>query len=208
MCDMALKEESDLYSSKAWRDFNLGHPGGSDSTRKLLTSGGLKRGDRILDLCCGSGESVNVCHSFGLNATGIDRASVVDYAKQHYPEYSFCVWETTSGQEEKTRLPFDNHTFDAVLCECSYSLLDNKEDVLREISRVLTPTGKLLLSDVYDGTPFDLEGFVLVSWKDATEALRSFVAAWVWETGKRFPGTCEGSGYYLAVYKPVSAPEL
>ena len=140
---------NDFYASEEWRAFDLGHPGGAESTKKLLSKGNVTCDDRILDLCCGAGESVRVCAELGFDVCGADRASVIEYTRKNDPDHRYRVWETS--EEMGANLPYEDGSLDVVLCECSLSLLKDKASVVNEIHRVLSRGGRFLISDVYDG---------------------------------------------------------
>lgn len=183
----------DFYESDAWLSFGCGHPGGEDATRALLSH--VKPGGRILDLCCGAGTSTALAAGIGFDAAGVDRPGALRHAVAAHPELRFMEWQGGA-------LPFSDGEFDAVLCECSFSLLDAPAETAQELCRILRADGKLLISDLYDRTePPALHGFELAEWTDKTEELKTFAAQWIWETGEKLP--CEyakGSGYYAAVY--------
>ncbi len=75
---------TDLYDSEQWHRFDLGHPGGKAMTESLLARSGLKKGSRILDLCCGTGDSVALLNSLGMSAFGVDRDSVILRAQEKH----------------------------------------------------------------------------------------------------------------------------
>jgi ubiquinone/menaquinone biosynthesis C-methylase UbiE len=193
---------SDFYASEEWRTFDLGHPGGADSTKKLLSMGNVTPDDRVLDLCCGAGDSLRVCAELGFDVCGVDRASVIEYARKNDPDQRYLVWEL---EDKGANLPFEDGSLDVVLCECSLSLLEDKSSVVREVRRVLSCGGRFLISDVYDGNPPEFKEFRLVWWEDATHALRSFIVSWIWKTGKVFPSpSCRGGRkYFLGVYEAI-----
>jgi len=193
---------SDFYASEEWRAFDLGHPGGADSTKKLLSMGNVAPDDRVLDLCCGAGDSVRVCAELGFDVCGVDRASVIEYTRKNDPDHRYLVWDL---DDKEANLPFEDGSFEVVLCECSLSLLEDKSSVVRDVRRILSRGGRFLVSDVYDGLPPDFEGFRRIWWKDATDALRLFIASWIWETGKAFPSqSCRGGRkYFLGVYEAI-----
>ena len=187
------------YESEAWRTFDLGHPGGEETTRSLLTRSGLKAGASILDLCSGAGDSVNFLQKEGFYAKGVDRPGVLGHAKAKYPHLNefFIPWE---GGD---RFPFPDQSFDGVLCECSLSLFQDKEDILGEVRRVLKKEGIFLLSDMTDQMPQDFPGFSLLDWQDESLHLKAFIARWLWTTGTPYPKTCEGAHYYSGIYKKI-----
>ena len=188
------------YESEAWRTFDLGHPGGEETTRFLLARSGLKAGASILDLCSGAGDSVHFLQGEGFYAKGVDRPGVLGHAKAKYPHLNgfFSPWE---GGE---RLPFPDQFFDGVLCECSLSLFEDKEKVLKEVQRVLKREGLFLLSDMTDQMPQDFPGFSLLDWQDESRHLKAFIARWLWTTGTPYPRPCQGAYYYSGIYKNVT----
>lgn len=193
-----------LYESDLWRSFDFGHPGGEQTTRSILERSGLGEGSAILDLCCGAGDSVALMIARGMSATGIDRENVIAHAKEKYHDLPHSVWVCAQA-EPSEKLPFEDQTFDAVLCECSFHLLNDSALVLDEVRRVLKPGGLFLLTDVCDGEPFDLPGFQLIDWQDETDQLKAFVARWIWKTETSFPNNCRGSHYFSGVYKALSS---
>lgn len=187
-----------LYESQAWRTFDLGHPGGEATTRTLLARSGLKPGAQVLDLCCGAGDSLPILDEKGLRGQGLDRERVLEHARSKYPAIKKDRLHPWEGGE---RLPFPDRTFDGVLCECSLSLLEDRDTVLEEVRRVLKEGGLFLLSDMTDGRPLELEGFVLLDWWDESRHLKTFIARWLWTTGSPYPRTCQGDRYFSGIYR-------
>lgn len=197
---------STFYDSNVWHDFACGHPGGLEATRSLLASGGIKEGATVLDLACGTGDSVALLAELGMKPLGLDRPAVLERAKQKHaslPDQSWQPWQ----DDPWAPLPCPDASVDAVLCECSFSLFRHPDAVLREMQRVLRPHGVLLLSDVSTGKPFDLDGFKRLSWQDETAQLKVFIARWIWETGTAFPATCNGTHYFSGVYQKTRGME-
>lgn len=189
-----------FYDSGLWQNFDLGHPGGEDATRSLVVRSGLQKGAHILDLCCGNGDSVQLLTSLGMDTCGVDRTSVIERAKDKYPKLRNDRWAIWQGGEGEA-LPFQDKSFDAVLCECSLSLFEKEDDIVQEVHRVLKRNGLFLVSDVCDGAPFDLPGFCRLEWQDEDEALKHFIIRWIWETGDPFPDSGRGKHYFSAVYR-------
>lgn len=192
-----------FYESDLWRSFGQGHPGGRELTQELLEKSGLEKGAMVLDLFCGSGDSVALMTELSFSAFGFDRKNVIAYAKQKHPTLPENIW-FCSNNESKIELPFEDQIFDALLCECSFSLIEDSSQLLDEVKRILKPQGYFLLSDLSYGEPFDLIDFKLVDWRDKTAYLKEFFAAWLWETGSLFPGTCRASHYFSAIYQILS----
>ena len=51
------------------------------------------------------------------------------------------------------KLPFDDNTFDIIVCNASFHHYIHPDIVLKEIQRVLKDNGKLLIGDPYISTP-------------------------------------------------------
>ena len=94
----------------------------------------LKAGDRVLDLGCGTGAHARlaVTRSGGL-VVGLDRAR---------PR----LWAMAVIADMTEPLPFRDASFDAVLCLDVIEHVALRQRVLVEISRVLTPAGRVMLS--------------------------------------------------------------
>jgi ubiquinone/menaquinone biosynthesis C-methylase UbiE len=93
---------------------------------------------KILDVGCGNGRNMkNPNYIF----YGIDNCSnFIELAKQISPNVFLS---------EMTNLPFPDNYFDAIISIASFHHLSNNErriECLKEMSRVLKPNGKLLLS--------------------------------------------------------------
>jgi arsenite methyltransferase len=173
----------------------LAHPGRLALTRRALELARLEPGARVLDLGCGSGESLRLLASLGFRALGADPAAVS------------CEYPCIPARAEF--LPLPDASFDAVLLECSLSIMDKQKQVLDECARVLVPGGHVLVSDLYARAPAaicqvralrrscvsgmivreELEawlrdaGFSAYLWEDHSAALREFVARFLMQGG-------------------------
>lgn len=125
------------------------HPGGPSLTRKLAGAVLIERNSRVLDIASGTGESARViAQHFGCHVTG------VDYSAQNCARANEIAAGT--GLSEKTRfvngdaeaLPFDDDSFDVIICECSLCIFPDRPKALAEMRRVLRPGGRLGISDV------------------------------------------------------------
>ncbi|HMK60277.1 MAG TPA: methyltransferase domain-containing protein [Dissulfurispiraceae bacterium] len=120
-------------------------PGGFGLTRRAISFCPFSPGDRIADIGCGSGSSVDLLkEEFGLKALGVDLKA----------ESGISISNTSSfirGNAE--RLPFKPESLDGVMAECSLSVLKNKDDALSEFARVLRSGGFLMVTDVYGRAP-------------------------------------------------------
>lgn len=138
------------------------HPGGLELTRRLAVLTGLRAGQRVLDVASGPGTTaLLLAAEFGVTVDGVDladasvqRATTAAAAAGLGDRVAFHV-----GDAE--RLPFDDATFDAVICECAFCTFPDKATAAAELARVLKPGGRLGLSDVTvapGGLPAELAG--------------------------------------------------
>ncbi|MFZ4523101.1 MAG: DVU_1556 family methyltransferase [Bacteroidales bacterium] len=115
-----------------------GRPGGFILTSRAAELGSFGMGSRILDIGCGSGETVRYLRSeCGIEAFGIDKN--LDQSSGE----SYLIM----GHAED--LPFPDGYMDGILTECSFSLFEDQEKSLKECFRILKPDGRLIISDLY-----------------------------------------------------------
>lgn len=167
-------------------------PGDLTLTDRALNYCSLAGGARLLDVGCGTAATVEHLRSaHGFDALGIDPSSMLTQAgKQRNPDLPVI-------RAQGERLPFATGHFDALLAECSLSLMDDIDHTLAGFYRVLRAGGWLIISDMYarsDGalTPplpvvcclskaftrdqiiqsIEQAGFTMVLWEDHSEALK------------------------------------
>lgn len=154
-------------------------------------------GARVLDVGCGLGATVHYLRALGYRAVGVDLSwRLLQTGRQRNPAAPLL-------QAAGEQLPLPTAHFDAVLTECSLSVMGNADAALAECYRVLAPDGYLLASDIYARNPAGIarlrelpltsclsgamsqakftakllaHGFQLVRWEDHTEQLRQKAA--------------------------------
>jgi SAM-dependent methyltransferase len=107
----------------------------------------LLPGDHALEVASGSGgpalylaEHAN-CHVTGIDANESGVKTAVDNAAQAHARVSFQVADANST------LPFEDNTFDALLCIDSMNHFADRLNVLREWRRVLREGGRAVFTD-------------------------------------------------------------
>jgi 2-polyprenyl-3-methyl-5-hydroxy-6-metoxy-1,4-benzoquinol methylase len=101
---------------------------------------------KVLDIGCGSGLFTAFLEDMGFDVVGVDISeTAVRYARQRYAGVRF---ETASVEQG---LSFKNDEFDIVWCSEVLEHLFDVGAALTEISRVLRPGGKFVLTTPYHG---------------------------------------------------------
>ena len=107
----------------------------------------VKRGDRVLDVCCGSGWQTEQLRQNGITVVGVDIADEL-LARTFRRDGG---WLRLAVGDANT-LPFRDGTFDVVTCAGGFSYF-NADSFLGEARRVLRPGGKLIFVDSFDENP-------------------------------------------------------
>lgn len=108
------------------------------------------RGMSLLDVGCGTGEMLYLIHSRcpAMRLCGVDISEkMLDTARSKLGEKA----DLFLGDAEN--LPFDDETFDLLICNDSFHHYPTPMAALSEFYRVLVPRGFLLISDYRIGFP-------------------------------------------------------
>ena len=138
------------------------HPGGEAGTLRGLELGGVRAGDRLLDVASGRGSSALLAaRELGCDVVGLEYGAAAVAAANAAAEAARLDDRVRFEQGDAESLPFSGQSFDAVLCECSLCTFPDKRRAVEEMRRVLRPGGRLVLSDVLvdrAGLPDELQG--------------------------------------------------
>ncbi|MBP2628070.1 MAG: Methyltransferase type 11 [Firmicutes bacterium] len=134
-----------LFENNIFANMRSGvRPGGFMLTKRIAACCNFQHGARVVDIGCGTGTTVEYLRDVGgLYAIGVDlSALLVEQGKKRTGDLQLIQ---SSGEE----LPFDDHSFDGVLAECSLSVMSDVGRVFAEMNRILVPGGKLGITDLY-----------------------------------------------------------
>lgn len=125
------------------------HPGGLKLTSRLGELLKLARHARVLDVACGKGASaIHIAETFGCEVSGLDYSEGnVQQATESARERGIDT-RVQFRRGDSEQLPFDDASFDAIICECAFCTFPDKGAAAREFFRVLKPEGRVGLSDI------------------------------------------------------------
>lgn len=119
---------------------------------RVVEAARLAPGDRVLDIACGTGAvTAEALRRVGPNGmvAGLDlNPEMLAVARRKLPDLD---WR--EGRAEA--LPFQDDTFDAVLCQFGLMFFSDRDQAMREMRRVLRPGGRIVVAvwDRLERTP-------------------------------------------------------
>lgn len=113
-------------------------------SRELIKRAQVWNGDRVLDVCCGTGIVACRIAGTGAKVTGIDSdASRLALARQRATDEGVPVtW--LEGTAE--RLPFRQPAFDLVTCQQGLQFVGDRARAASEMRRVIAPGGRAVIA--------------------------------------------------------------
>lgn len=133
-----INEVKNFYNS-FYKQRNLKQIPISRHLKRLIRKIGIKPGDCILDIACGSGQWLNACKNHGAIPYGIDISDqAIEECKNKMPGHKFV----NAPAEE---LPFETGQFDFVTCLGALEHFLDPDRALKEIVRVSSDDARILL---------------------------------------------------------------
>jgi demethylmenaquinone methyltransferase / 2-methoxy-6-polyprenyl-1,4-benzoquinol methylase len=122
---------------------NLLTTGGLDRRwRKLAARAAVRPGDRVLDVCCGTGDLAIAAKDEGGTVTGVDFSEQM--LARARSKSSGVAW--ING--DALALPFPAESFDAATIGFGLRNVEDRAIALKELRRVLRPGGRLAILEV------------------------------------------------------------
>ena len=119
---------------------------GAPMAAGLIRHAGLRPGERVLDVACGTGVVARLASQQVGNTgsvTGLDaNPGMLAVARSASPPSVSIEWHEASAEA----MPLPDASFDVVLCQMGLQFIPDKPAALREMWRVLAPGGRLVLN--------------------------------------------------------------
>ncbi|MDH4163836.1 MAG: methyltransferase domain-containing protein [Nitrospirota bacterium] len=155
--DITLKDVNAVYSGPEGRlwEMIMGeqiHVGGFASSMALAQKAGIKKDQKVLDLCSALGAGLRfLVKNFQVKGYGLDgTAHMVEEAKKRAERGGFNgSIEFKLG--DVTTIPWDSNTFDVVWGEDAWCYVADKDKQISEASRVLKKGGTIAFTDWVEG---------------------------------------------------------
>ena len=126
------------------------HMGGLETTRELIELCHIGQHSHVLDVGCGVGATAcYLVQKYGCSVTGIDRHESMVAQSQERAKKEGVEQSTRFRVADARDMPFQDSTFDAVLCESVLTFVEEKQRALDEFARVLKPGGWMGLNEEY-----------------------------------------------------------
>ncbi len=128
----------------AWSSFAVFESMTATSAPRLVKRAGIARGDRVLDVGCGTGVVALTAARLGAVVTGLDLTpQLIERARENA---SLMRLEATFVQGDVEELPFADATFDVVVSQFGHMFAPRPERAIAEMLRVLKPGGTIAFS--------------------------------------------------------------
>lgn len=125
------------------------HPGGTALTARLGDMLGLTSESSVLDSACGRGTSaLLIAQRFGCSVVGVDLSGANVAHATAEADRLRIAGRVRFEIGDAERLPVDDASVDAIICECAFCTFPDKRTAAHEFARVLKPGGRIGLSDV------------------------------------------------------------
>ena len=118
------------------------HPGGYKSTDELCSPFGLNKDSHVLDVACGAGTTAfHLVNKYGCKVIGFDISESLIAIANKKLEKSNRKNQIQFDVANALDISYPDNTFDTVISQAFFILIDEKKQALKEITRVLKPGG-------------------------------------------------------------------
>lgn len=164
----------------------------------------IKQGDTVIDLGSGAGNDCFIARKLtgeGGKVIGIDfTTAMIDKARLNAEKLALNNVEFRQGDIEQ--IPVTANIADVVVSNCVLNLVPNKQNVIKEIYRILKPGGHFSISDIV------LDGALPSKWKEVAELYAGCVSGAIQK--QDYLNLIEAAGFKNIVLqkdKPIIIPD-
>jgi SAM-dependent methyltransferase len=123
-----------------WRD--RGGPGALYLAARMSRYMSLQKGDKVLDLGCGEGESsIFLAKHFGVGVVAADLWTDAEFLHEKFERRGFGSQIVPMNLDAREQLPFSEGAFDAIFCMNSLSFIVSDAEELRRLTVPLKRKG-------------------------------------------------------------------
>jgi SAM-dependent methyltransferase len=143
------------------------HMGGLSTTQELIALCHVSEDTYVLDVGCGVGATTcYLAKAYGCHAVGVDLRESMIARSNERAEKEGVTDQVEFKVADAQDLPFEDGTFDVVLCESVATFIEDKQQVARELARVVKPGGYVGLNEEIwlKPAPPQLDAFVKRTW--------------------------------------------
>lgn len=125
---------------------------------RLAKLGKVANGEVVLDAGCGvGGSAIYLAQAFGCRVTGITLSQKQVKTATEYALKAGVAKQVDFSCQDYTQTNFDDNSFDLVWAIESMQTATDKSSFLREMKRVLKPSGRILIADVFKDGNWHIE---------------------------------------------------
>jgi SAM-dependent methyltransferase len=146
---------------KSWATFAPFEAVTTPAAARLVSHAGIRAGQRVLDVACGTGVVAVTARILGADVTGLDLTpELLKRAKENASIAGLVGLTWLEGDAES--MPFADATFDSVVSQFGHMFAPRHDVALAEMLRVLKPGGTIAFStwppELFTGQMFALTG--------------------------------------------------
>lgn len=161
----------------------------------LVRQAAPRQGERILDVGCGTGVAARLAaERVGREGrvVGLDiNPGMIAVAKSVTPVEHAVEWREASAED----IPYDDGSFDVVLCQLSLQFMPDRSKALREMHRVLAPSGRLVINVPGPADPIFETLSAAMEHHIAPEAANFVKAVFALHDESEIEGLLDGAGF-------------
>jgi ubiquinone/menaquinone biosynthesis C-methylase UbiE len=131
------------------QDYDQDHYGGIPANEALAALAGVDADCHVLDVCCGlGGPSRWLARNFGCRVTGIDLTESRIAGAGRLTRMAGLDDRVAYRTGNALDLPFDDRTFDIVVSQEGFCHIPDKDRLIAECARAVTPGGRIAFTDI------------------------------------------------------------